>query len=187
LRYDADVGEKFMFKKLLIFSLAFCLGLISLQLLKLNSETVSQKTTADINVSDTSQIVQTIQPKSVATLAGDCYRDFKAAVAENEKVASLIYFPIEVQFINKKSKPYYNVIKNEKEFLLNYDRIFDDSFKKFIVQGKANLGFSTSGEIFIYRSEIRLKPFYKNDGRDAEVKVIKINKYPTYPNIHDTN
>lgn len=176
---------KNMCKKLLVFSLAFFLSLLSLQFFNLRNETISQKTTANLTIPDNSQTVQVIRPTSYNYVpsAIDCFQNFQTAVAENDKetVISLINFPIEVQFINKKNQPYYKIIKSENEFLSNYDKIFDDSFKIFISQRKTSqLLFSTSGEIFIWKSIIRMKPFYTNDSRSSEVKVISLNKYPSY-------
>ncbi len=167
-----------MCKKLLVFSLAFCLGLLSLQLFKLNNETSPQKTIADSTISDNSQSVQINQQSPIA----DFFHNFQRAVAKDDRkaVVSLINFPIEVQLFDKKHQPYYKIIKNENEFLLNYDKIFDESFRIFIARRKTSqLLFSTSGEIFIMRSEIRIKPFYTNDNGNFEVKIISL-KYPSY-------
>src|SRR5215207_2320882 len=120
-----------MWKKLIVFSLAFGLSLISLQIIKqkikpieievVSNPPISNESALSVSVSETSQ--------NSISMFEECVRKFKRAVAENDRetVASLISFPLIVGVMDKKEKPHLVEIKNSDEFLANYDKIFDDS------------------------------------------------------------
>ena len=176
-----------MHKKLLIFALAFCLGLISSQFFEFNGEPAFQQANSNLSISNNPQTTE-IQAKSNNNYVSsviNCFHSFQIAIAENdkEKVASLINFPIEIDFLNKELEPdRHKIIKNENEFLLSYDEIFDQSFKKFLTTSKCVKPlFSTSGETFICRHELRLKPLYNEVEQTFEAKITHINKFSSYP------
>lgn len=174
-----------MYKRLLVFSLAFCLGVGFLQLFKPDyiepdNDVSPQNRLTDQTVPNVSQSIQSNWQKSAFV---DCLYNFQNALAEDDKntVVSLMKFPVEVTLYNEKDKPYIKKFKNKEEFLQNYDKIFDASFKRFIARLKSSHLFaSTSGEVFILRSQLRFKSFYENDGRNFEIKVTSINKYSNF-------
>jgi len=166
-----------MWKKLLVFSAAFCLSLILLTLLKPKAETNPVELPASPMISNDSEPVQTAIRISLkhASAFKNSLLNLQNAVTKNDKetVVSLINFPVEVGFLNKKNKSYYKDIKSETEFLQTYDKIFDEPFKKCIAQMEPDkLLFSTSGEVF--NSGLRMDRIYKNNGSDFEVKIIKL-------------
>jgi hypothetical protein len=171
-----------MCKKLLVFSLTFCFGLISFQFLKLKMESASQETTQAL-IQNPVQATQNVQPNDYIVSTRNCLSNLQTALASDDRntVVSLINFPIEIGFKNKKNRSYSVKFKNEAEFLRNYDKIFDSSYKQFIAElTYRNLYYSTSGEMFVNRSELRFARFHKENSENFEVKIISINKYSTY-------
>jgi hypothetical protein len=175
-----------MWKKLLIFSLTFCLGLISLLLFNSFNKKASQSIVSNPTVSNTTETLQTTSqnPTNFVSIADDFFYRFQNAIEKNDKqtVVSLINFPVEVQFVNKQNKPYFKKFRNDAEFLRNYDEIFDALLKQHISEQETKrLLFSTGREVFTQRSEIIMKPFYKNNSQDFEIKIGAINKlYSSY-------
>ncbi len=167
-----------MFKKLLVFSLAFCLGLIAIQFLKSKSELFLAEIVSKPTTSNNSLPAQSFWQISVDNKSSfeNLISNFQNAVAvsDSETVISLINFPIEVELITGKNKSPHKEIKNEKEFLLNYDKIFADSFKKCISQVKTDkLLFSTTGQVLTWGNEIRMQHLEVN-GNDFEVKIVRL-------------
>lgn len=65
---------------------------------------------------------------------------FQKAVAENDKktVASMIDYPHNVRFPNDRHGRGLRIIKNEKEFIKNFDKIFANKFREFIADVDVN-------------------------------------------------
>jgi len=188
LRYDAGIGSKIMCKKLLVFSLAFCLGVISLIFINLEKGTSLQNTLPDSTNPD---IYQNTQTKSQSlseyfTAINNFFYSFQNAVAENdkEKVVSLIKFPIKVTLTDKKGKPFEKIINSEAEFLQNYNKIFDEPFKRIISRLETEKFRSEVGsyrsEVWSHKHEIRMKAFDKNGGKEFDIKIIELNNYLTH-------
>jgi hypothetical protein len=63
------------------------------------------------------------------------------------------------------------------EFLRDYDKIFDESFKANISQiDTNNLLFSSSGTVFVSPG-VRMERFYKNGSTNFKIKIIEILRY----------
>ena len=177
-----------MWKKLIVFSLAFGLSLILLHILKPKIPTDSVEFVSSPTLSNNSQIINPNQQVSVNYISSvnDFFHKFQNALTadDRETTVSLIKFPIEISFIDKRNKAHLKRFKNEAELLQNYDKIFDNSFKKTIAQIEARnllliVGVPRS-EFWTARHEIRMKPFNKNNNEDFEIKVISIKKYSSY-------
>lgn len=171
-------GEKFMWKKLLVFALAFCLGIVVIQIFTQNDE-FEPPLIPNSNVQDNSRPTQSYKQISLF------FNDFQKAVAENNKakVASFIKFPVEVQYIGSNGKLVEKTVKSETEFLLNYNKIFDNSFKDSISLINSERFFiSTSCEMFFMQNGIRMKVFGVNSIseipkiKDLEIKIIQLHR-----------
>jgi len=167
-----------MWKKWLVFSLAFCLSLLLLQLLKPGVKTASVELPSNPPISENHSTVRSEYQISVENRASfqELLDKFQNAVARNDKetIVSLVSFPVDVKVINK---PYEKEVRSEKEFLRNYDKIFDDSLKQCISQIDTKLLFSSSGEVFVMsggRISVRMKRFYKTADANIEVKIINL-------------
>lgn len=176
-----------MFKKLFVLILTFGLGVAVWQLSKLTNQTQQFEDNC-FTISHRSEAAQ-VTPQKITKVSAaiETLQIFQTALAKNDKeaVVSLINFPVDVEFIDKRERPHSKKIQNEKEFLEIYDSFFDDNYRKFISKVKAEqLLFSTSGEIFIYRSEIRMKPFITDDENNYVVKIIRLTKFSNYPNAN---
>jgi hypothetical protein len=150
-----------MYKKLLVFSLAFCLGVILWQtaiplapneISSVNGIVTETSNTAEINSyqPDASNFSETIFAQNLEKdngrfgIAGvnddkevkDLYLEFQKAVATDDKkvVASMMYYPLRVYFPTDCLKKSYRLIKTEKAFLKVYDKIFDEKLKELIAQ-----------------------------------------------------
>ncbi|MEP7037429.1 MAG: hypothetical protein ABI891_03720 [Acidobacteriota bacterium] len=179
LGYDAIVGENFMCKKFVVFSLAFCLGFISIQLAKQNNET-SQKSTTSVLAVENSPQTESAKPSKPIS---DFIINFQDAVARNDKetVVSFIKFPIKVKLNVNDKKHFEEVIKNENELLSNYDKIFDNSLKTSISEIKPENFFVDTGcEVFFLQIGIRIKMFGVNDildiskTKNLDLKIINL-------------
>lgn len=181
-----------MFKKLLVFSLAFGLSLILLPVFKPKVETDLIEVTLNPTVSNTSLLVQTNIQNSINNISqfDDLVQKFKNAAAQNDRetVASLINFPVPIIFLSKKSSFHIKKIQNRDEFLKNYDEIFDDLSKQYIIQTKPDhISYNRGGEGFYYSSKvlqncifgIRLDRIYKNDNNIIEIKIMTLSKTKT--------
>ncbi len=145
-----------MCKKLILFSAAFGLGISFIWIFSQSEQHSQKPTILTQNTSDDSQNVQPLNP------IAEFFDNFKKSVAENDKkaIASSIKFPVEVVFNDYGKKFSIKTIKNEAEFLLNYDRIFGDSFKESISQTKTGkFSVSTGGDILNVKSGIVMKTF----------------------------
>ena len=166
-----------MCKNLLIFLLAFCLSLISIQLLKQNDEIIQQPI---ISVSAVENDPQNESSKTLKPII-DFINNFQNAVERNDKstVASFIKFPIKVRLTGNK-KPFEKTIKTKDELLSNYDRIFDTSLKNLISEIKSEKFLINTGcETFFLQNGIRIKMFGVNDlgiskTKDLNLKIIKL-------------
>jgi hypothetical protein len=194
-----------MCKKLFVFWLAFCLGLIASQTIKRTEYFCSQNTSnlADINSiqSVNEKIVDISAPlnsknfeeeKNRFRAAGlddekeviNFFTNFQRAVAEDDRrtVASMMNYPLFVLYASahyrlmKNQTVYGSRIKNKAIFLKNYDRIFDDDFKKFISDVKLEeLGAMYSG-VKTPRGEIWINGICKDSScKDAEIKFTTLN------------
>lgn len=132
-----------MCKKLLVFSLTFCLSLISLQITERfktdsikNQQLVNLETTnstqIDSNHSNLSDFGETFDAQTIVKAnsrfgaAGieddkevkDLYLKFQKAVAKDDRktVASLMIYPLRVTFPTDKPDRNYTHIKNKKSF-----------------------------------------------------------------------
>lgn len=164
-----------MFKKLLVFSLAFCLGLISSPNNDTKTESVEQLIVSVETASSNLQSIQSNQPNQIDAF----FRDFQQAIANDEKetVVSFLDFPLQINVVDNKNK--FRIIKIEtKESLLkNYNAIFDGKLKQFISQTKPEKFLVTAnGEISTLRGEIRMTSLYKRDTKKLEIKVVKLTK-----------
>lgn len=186
-----------MWKKLLVFSLAFGLSLILLQFLKPKVQPHLVEIIPSPTILNNSSPVQTNKQISSNNSSSfeDLFQKFKNAVAQNDKetIASLINFPLTVGFMDKKDKPYFKEIKNSDEFFANYNKIFDEtSIKCIALADNSNggliktSGYNSSGEFFnisFLKLNRRLRYFsvtmdriYKNDNTNFEIKIIKFFK-----------
>ncbi|HVE60164.1 MAG TPA: hypothetical protein VNB22_25335 [Pyrinomonadaceae bacterium] len=177
-----------MLKRGLIFSLAFGLSLILLQFLKPKVQTESVEIISSPTLSSNSQIINPNQQDAVNYISSvnNFFHKFQNALGADDKetIVSLIKFPVEISFIDKRNKAHLKSFKNEAELLQDYDKIFDYSFKKTIAQIEARnllliVGVPHS-EFWTAGHEIRMKPFNKNNDEDFEIKVISINKHSSY-------
>lgn len=173
------LGKNFMCKKLLVFLASFCLGVVFIQLVKQTNKTSQQPIVLIETVPDNSQSIQPINPVKVF------FEKFQKAAAENDKatVVSLINFPIKVVLIIEGKKLAVKIIKSADEFLLNYDKIFDDSFKESISQTKSEFfWYSTSCEVSSLRSGIKIKIFGIGDimeiykRKDLDIKITELDR-----------
>jgi hypothetical protein len=166
-------------KKWLVFSLAFCLSLLFLQLQKPEVQPDSVELPSNPVISENLSTVRSEYQISVENRAlfKDLLDKFQNAVAKNDKetVVSLVSFPVDVEFVKK---PYYKEVRTEKEFLQNYDRIFDDPLKQCISQIDTDkLLFVTNGTVFVARGNdiiVRMERFNNNDSESFEVKIIDL-------------
>ena len=182
--------RKFMFKKLLVFALAFGMGLTSFQISKqkikpLDVEGVSNTTISNKPVSSAPDFKPS---QDSISLFEECVRKFKKAVAENdqETVASVINFPIFVGLPDENDSPSFKEIKNSDEFIANYDKIFNDSFKRCISQMELDrMDYRSRHEAFNY-SSIRIDRSiysfgikmggYKINDKDFGVKITNLSR-----------
>lgn len=176
-----------MWKKLFVLLLTFCLGFFAFQFLHSSSETTPQNIIIEPDVIVPTQPVQNDlqKPPDVVATVRECLYKFKDAVRKNDEkaVVSLINFPIEIGFTNQQGKIYYKKIRNESEFLADYSKIFDDSFKEYISElGSDRLLYrvGTPLEVFTSRSELKLSQFYINGDEKFEIKISEILKYKDY-------
>lgn len=150
-----------MCKRLLVFSLAFCLALLFSQIIEQfkttfaeNQKTVALKAVDSTQVDsnslhfsnfvNTSNVQQAIKDNGRFGVAGveqdkevkDLYLKFQRAVVEDDRktVASLINYPLNVNFPTDKPNRNYTLIKNKKIFLDVYDRIFHKKLIEFIAR-----------------------------------------------------
>jgi len=170
-----------MWKKLIVFSLTLCLSLVLLQVIKYKIEPVQNKVASSAPTSNEQTPFQTAWniSRNSNFLFGDCVRKLQKALAENDRktVVSLIKLPIEVRLFSKgmQTRYYFKELKNENEFLANYDKIFDDPFGERISRINADkLFYSSSGEVFTPNHEIRMDRIYKNNDPNFEIKIIKL-------------
>lgn len=151
-----------MCKKLLVFLSAFCFGLITSQTPKqikyinssntsFQSSVISIQSVGEIIPTDSTLIKSQIfeEKRSRFWAAGledekqvlDFYEKFKKAVAKDDRktVASMMNYPLSILYASehfklmKNKTVYRKEIKNKHTFLKNYDKIFDEPFKNFIV------------------------------------------------------
>ena len=170
-----------MWKKLLVFSSAFCLSLFLVQLLKPIVQTDSIEASSNPPISNNLSKIKTEYEISVEfRFFTDLFNKFQKAVAKNDKktVSSLVYFPIDIEIVGKKNKLYKKRIKSEIEFLQNYDVILDNSFKQcisgiskneLILLDNSTLSVHQKGKIVI-----RIDRYYKSDSRSFEVKIFDL-------------
>jgi hypothetical protein len=87
-----------MFKRLLVFSLAFCLSLILLQFLKPHYETCPVRVVTNPTISNDSRPIQSDRQISVSHNSSfkDLIQKFQNALAQDDKetIISLIKFPV---------------------------------------------------------------------------------------------
>lgn len=167
-----------MCKKLLVFLLAFGLGIGLIQFVKNNESSFQDSLVIDEMPPENSEIVQQFNPISTFFIK------YKKAVEEDKReiVVSSIKFPVKVFINDSGKKSSTKIIKNEAEFLSNYDQIFDDSVKNIIYQTETeHFSVSTSGVIF-NKSGIVMK-MTKISGNtttpkneDFEIKIHRIGK-----------
>lgn len=168
-----------MCKKLIVFSAAFSLGVAFFHLVERTPEISQQLTATTEIVSVNSRPVQPINGVKVF------FENLQKAIAENDKatVISLINFPIKATLIVDGKKPVVKTIKSANEFLLNYDKIFDDSFKESISETKPeSFSYSTSCRIFSLKSGIEMKIFGIGDvmkifkREDLDIKITELER-----------
>ena len=166
-----------MVKKLFVFVLAFCLSLALIQFLRSKRESNSVEIISNSVAQNGPLPALTNKQISFNNISAfeKLLHNFQESVAKNDKeaVVSLLKFPVDVYLRGKNDNPHLNKIKSEKELLLNYDKIFDNSFKKCISRSEPeNLSFSTSGDVF--NSAIRMRRIYENSGTNFDIKVIQL-------------
>lgn len=146
-----------MCKKLLVFLLAFGLGITFIRLFDQKFDTdyvINEEQTLAIseqksrtNLNSTKSVDLSISSdsnKSRFFAAGveddneviDFYLKFQKAVAENDKttVSTMVIYPLRVNFPTDSAEKKYTFIKSRKELLKNYDKIFDSNLKEFIAK-----------------------------------------------------
>lgn len=169
---------KLMCKKLLVFLLAFGVGIVFIQLFRQNEKKLQEPIILTESISENSQNAQPFNP------IGIFFSKFKKAVEEDDRemVASSIKFPVKIVFNNSGKKSSTIIIKNEAEFLLNYDQIFDDSVKDIIYQTKTGTFLVTLSGVITNKSGIVMK-MTKISGKtkpvkneDFEIKIHRIGK-----------
>lgn len=168
-----------MLKKLLVFLFAFGLSLGLMRLLEPKSCTADLKTVSTAATSNSTSTAQNDKQISLnnVSLYKDLLNKFQDFVAKSDKetVASLINFPLDVSFKDRKNKSKYKQIKSKDEFLLNYDKIFDNSFKQCTARiDKSKLLFSTSGIVFTLENAVRMERIHKADSNDFEIKIVAL-------------
>ncbi len=178
-----------MWKRWIVFLSAFCLSLILLALLnnKFKSDSLQSEVKPNSQEIPSNQVISgnssTVKSKySLSVEHRDLFKDllikFRDAVAANDKgtVASLLNYPVEIEFINKRKNRYYKEVRDEAEFLQDYNKIFDESFKRCVEQTDPNkLLFSSSGDVFVF-PQVRMELFHKNNGASFEAKVIRLSR-----------
>lgn len=152
-----------MCKKLLVFALAFCFGLLSLQVIKqiesfyssideANFSEVANLQSANINapninIKDNPQTIPETEegrffmPTSRSDEEViDFFIKFQDAVARRDKktVASMLEYPVCVRFAVGDLKRKGCRLLRPETFLKNYDKIFDNDFKRFIADIDVN-------------------------------------------------
>lgn len=169
----------FMCKKLFVFSTAFCLGVVFIQVIKQTNKDPQPLAEVSENISNNPQPTQPINSVKVF------FENFQKAVAGNDKatVVSLLNFPIKATLIVDGRKPVIKTIKSANEFLSEYDKIFDDSLKKSISQTEFELfSYSTSCKVSSLRSGVEMKIFGISDimeifkRKDLNIKVVKLGR-----------
>jgi hypothetical protein len=170
-----------MWKKLFVFLLSFGVSLLSLQFLKPKIETNSVEVPSNPVISSSPPAVRSEYRTSVENRSSfeNFLDDFQKAVARNDRetVVSLVNFPVDVFRAGEKNKPFSKKINSKPEFLRDYDKIFDESFKANISQiDTNNLLFSSSGTVFVSPG-VRMERFYKNGSTNFKIKIIEILRY----------
>lgn len=199
LRYYSNIaGENFMWKKLLVFSVTFCLSLIFAQI-KITSIEKQGSTSplSNSRQSNLSENSQTTRSEALEKKTGrffragvdndrdvkDFYLKFQKAVAENDKemVASSMLYPLNVTFPTDNIKESYRQIKDRKAFLRFYDRIFDKRLKDFIAEVDVEK-YSAKSEMSHIEDDI----YAGYDGIFVGRRVISISVYYTSP-LYENN
>ncbi len=106
------------------------------------------------------------------------FLDFQRAIAADnrKKVASMMAYPLHVNFYSDSLKKNYRIIRSATTFLKFYNNIFDNALKKFIAKTSTNDIWGNYSGIATPQGEIWIGVFCKGirankDCRDYEIKV----------------